>query len=304
MCLFISQQFGRFWSIPTQCKDRGQGHALNSCGDAMSSERQVFVLWVRFSIVLLTFFTLTMPPNQQRLDQRTNLRFMLAKKMKPIEIWRELRSVFGNQTMSKTQVRMWCRRLANSDQTTPVTDQLRPGRPRARAQHVNTIRQLVEQDRRMTIAELSEESGVNPASVQRILKKDLNLSKLSAKFVPHQLTAEQRWTRKEMCNINLRSVRHVDDLLERIVTGDETWVPLFDPETKQASSEWRLKGSKRPTKAVKSRSQKKTILILFFDHKGMVHLEFLPQGETVDTDYYLEVLQRLKESVRRKRPEL
>ena len=33
-------------------------------------------------------------------------------------------------------------------------------------------------------------------------------------------------------------------------------------------------------------------------------MEFLPQGKTVDTDFYLEVLKRLKESVRRKRPDL
>ncbi len=156
----------------------------------------------------------------------------------------------------------------------------------------------------MTIAEISQETGVNPASVQRILKKDLRMTKLSAKFVPHHLTAEQRKMRKELAEINLRTVRHSEDFLDRIVTGDETWVPLYDPETKQASSKWHPKGSMRPTKVVKSRSQKKTMLILFYDQRGVVHLEFLPQGETVDTDFYLEVLRRLKENVRCRRPEL
>lgn len=245
-----------------------------------------------------------MPPNQKRVDQRTNIRFMVAKGLKPIEIWRELRTVFGDATISKTQVRVWCKHFAGGDQGVPVSDKPRSGHPRRRAEHVEEIRALVEQDRRMTIAELSEETGVNPASVQRILKRDLKLTKLSAKFVPHQLTPEQRQTRKDMCDQNLRKVRHCEDFLDRIVTGDETWVPLFDPETKQSSCEWRRKGSKGPVKVRKSRAQKKTMLILFYDQKGVVHLEFLPQGETVDTDYYLEVLKCLKESVRRKRPDL
>jgi hypothetical protein len=42
----------------------------------------------------------------------------------------------------------------------------------------------------------------------------------------------------------------------------------------------------------------------FFDVKGVVHHEFLPGGKTVNRWYYLDVLKRLKESIRRKRPQL
>jgi len=49
-----------------------------------------------------------------------------------------------------------------------------------------------------------------------------------------------------------------------------------------------------------SQSQVKTMLVCFFDRKGIVHYEFIAQGQTV----YLEVLTRLWESFRRKRPGL
>ena len=40
------------------------------------------------------------------------------------------------------------------------------------------------------------------------------------------------------------------------------------------------------------------------DIRGIVHYEFVQTGQTVNQVYYLEVLKRLREKVRRKRPEL
>jgi len=41
----------------------------------------------------------------------------------------------------------------------------------------------------------------------------------------------------------------------------------------------------------------------FFFIRGIVHYEFVPTGQTVNQVYYLEVLERLREKVRRKRSE-
>jgi transposase len=48
----------------------------------------------------------------------------------------------------------------------------------------------------------------------------------------------------------------------------------------------------------------KTMLIIFFCIKGTVHFEFIPQGQTVNQAYYMEILKRLREAVRRKRSEI
>ena len=40
------------------------------------------------------------------------------------------------------------------------------------------------------------------------------------------------------------------------------------------------------------------------DIRGFVHYDFVPTRQTVNQVYYLEVLKRLREKVRRKRPEL
>ena len=42
----------------------------------------------------------------------------------------------------------------------------------------------------------------------------------------------------------------------------------------------------------------------FFYIRGIVHYEFVPTGQTLNQVYYLEVLERLREKVRRKQPKL
>ena len=60
----------------------------------------------------------------------------------------------------------------------------------------------------------------------------------------------------------------------------------------------------KPKKALQVRSNVKVFLTVFFDYKGMVHLEFLRQGRRVNKEYYLEVIGRLREAIRAERTEL
>jgi transposase len=53
-----------------------------------------------------------------------------------------------------------------------------------------------------------------------------------------------------------------------------------------------------------SRSSTKTILVMFFDIRSIVHREFVLQGQTVNTKFYSEVLQCLRENIQQKQPDL
>ena len=43
---------------------------------------------------------------------------------------------------------------------------------------------------------------------------------------------------------------------------------------------------------------------LFFDSRGIMHHEYAPEGQTINKEYYLQVLRRLCEAVWRKRPDM
>jgi hypothetical protein len=73
-----------------------------------------------------------------------------------------------------------------------------------------------------------------------------------------------------------------------VITGDETWTFEYDPETKRQSTEWHTSVFPKPKKAKMSKSKVKTMLV-FFDVKGVVHKEFLPQGQTINAPYYVDV---------------
>ena len=45
-------------------------------------------------------------------------------------------------------------------------------------------------------------------------------------------------------------------------------------------------------------------MIVFFDIHGIVNLHWVPEGQTVNQHYYINVLSELRERLRKKRPEL
>ncbi len=87
-----------------------------------------------------------------------------------------------------------------------------------------------------------------------------------------------------------------------VITGDESWFSVLEPELKQSSCQWVGKDDLQPKKALRSRQAKKTMMEVFFDDQGVVHLEFLPPKMTVTSKVYVGILSRLREAVRRKRP--
>ncbi|UYV60339.1 hypothetical protein LAZ67_1000878 [Cordylochernes scorpioides] len=70
--------------------------------------------------------------------------------------------------------------------------------------------------------------------------KDCNqIKKTPAKFIPRFLTNEQKLCRLATCEDMLEMTRTDPEWKDKIITGYETWVYGYDPETKHQSAEWR-----------------------------------------------------------------
>jgi histone-lysine N-methyltransferase SETMAR len=93
------------------------------------------------------------------------------------------------------------------------------------------VNNMVSDDKRVIVKEMLVKLGIGETSVCRILKQ-LGVEKVSAKWVPRMLTDAHKETRKPVCSEFLVQYENGgDDFLAKIVTGVETWLHLFEPET-------------------------------------------------------------------------
>ncbi|GFS43198.1 histone-lysine N-methyltransferase SETMAR [Nephila pilipes] len=128
---------------------------------------------------------------------------------------------------------------------------------------------------------IAESLNMSVGSVFTIMTEDLKKKKLCARFVPHTLTTEQKEHRIASSEDLIATAEEDPNILKTIVTGDESWCLEYDPETKRQSSEWTSPRKGRPMKVRASKSKTKTMLLVFFDSRGIIHHEFLRQGSTV-----------------------
>ena len=184
-----------------------------------------------------------------------------------------------------------------------MEDDPKSGRPSTSKtdRNIERVKQLVRNDRRLTVRMIGEKLGLNRESVRKILRDDLAMRKVCAKMVPKILSEEQKQRRVNFCKDMLETTAGDADILGQVITGDETWVFQYDPETKRQSMQWKTATSPRPKKARMSKSKIKVMLIAFFDQRGLVHHECVPAGETVNQHFYQQVIIRLYNRVRRSR---
>ncbi|GFU20285.1 histone-lysine N-methyltransferase SETMAR [Trichonephila clavipes] len=114
---------------------------------------------------------------------------------------------------------------------------------------INTSRveKMIQNDRRVTLREISSELGLSYCSVQRIVSDVLPYSKVSAGWVLRALSDEPKVTRM-MWSLTFLHCYHSDGqpFIDQTVTGDEIWLNFFIPTSKKATMEWKHSGS--PTK--------------------------------------------------------
>lgn len=239
----------------------------------------------------------------EKIEKRMNIKFLVKLGKSSHEINEMMRAVYKENAPKKTTLFKWIKRF--SDGREDVNDDARPGRPSSSCfdENIERVRRMVFSDRRLTIRMIADNLYLQKSSVHSILRNHLGLRKLCAKIVPQILTSDQKMKRIECCN-QWKDFSQTSGFVERIITGDESWFYQYDIESKSQSMEWKAKGETRPKKCRKIQSKIKVMLLVFFDIRGIVHHEYLPEGQTVNSNFYVNVLKRLMSRVRRVRRNL
>jgi len=237
----------------------------------------------------------------EKIQQRSCIKFCFKNGFSATQTFDMLKTAFGDNVFSRASVFDWYKLFKEGRER--VEDDERPGRPSTSTDenHVNQIKDLVLKNRRLSIRDLVDLTNVSYGSIQSILKDQIGLRRVSSRLVPKELNLFEKERRVSVCETMISDYQGA---IKCIITGDETWIYAYDPETVNQSSEYRAKGEPRPKKSRQSKSKIKVMLTVFFDYRGVVHYEFLPPGQTVNKEYYLNVMRHLREAIRQKRPEL
>ena len=211
---------------------------------------------------------------------------------------------FKDKAPGKTTAFRWFKEFGFG--RTSLEDEDRCGRPVIvhTEKNVESVKSLITEDPRITENEIKEVLKISSGALDRILRHDLSVKKRCARWVPHRLTEDQTRARYEWCQYMLQKFdggksHRVWD----IVTGDETYIYQYDPESKQQSSVWLFPGQAPPVKFKRARSTSKQMIAVFFSKSGHVASIPLLERKTVTSEWYTNTcLPQVFESWSKRRP--
>jgi len=144
----------------------------------------------------------------------------------------------GEHAPSNATVKNWVTQFKSGDFST--CDAPRPGRPKTvtTPEIIDQIHELILDKHLILAKSIAQQLGISRDRVGSIIQEDLDMRKLSEKWVPKCLNADQKRQRCQSSEQLLEIFRHnPNDFLLRFVTMDETWLYHYDTETKQQSME-------------------------------------------------------------------
>ena len=148
---------------------------------------------------------------------------------------------------------------------------------------ISQIKNFMDKDRHLSTETISAEFDVSVGMVDTIIHKELKMKKICVKFVPKVLREDQKERRHDSSEI-VKLINSEPAVLDALETCDESWIYCYVPETKRQGSQWKHAGSPR-----QSKSTHKHLMIPFFDSTGMICMYWVPTGQTVNKEYYVEV---------------
>jgi len=162
---------------------------------------------------------------ERNFEQRCAITFCVKLRENGIETFNKLKQACGEHALSRSQVFKWYKAFPEGRES--IKDEPRSGRP-STDNNVEIVGALVRSDRRLTVRMIASELNWNHTTVHQILTEELAMKKLSAKFVPKNLTIEQKENRKNVCLHLLEWIQRDRNLLKNVITGDETWIFEYD----------------------------------------------------------------------------
>lgn len=203
------------------------------------------------------------------------------------EILDRINRRLGQGTVSKSTVKYWIREFKFGRQR--LEDEHRSGRPSTSTtdENVKLVRELIHANPRVTYDDLERETKISRGSLHSILHDSLGVHKVMSRFIPHRLTETEKKARVDICRENLKLWKNYGArVVERIITGDETYVHYYDAPTRSETKIWVFEDEEPPEVVKRSRTIGKVLYAVFFRCSGLVQAIKLEGQKSVTALWY------------------
>ena len=121
--------------------------------------------------------------------------------------------------------------------------------------------------------------------------------------MPHELSVKNNMDQLNIICDTLLKRNVIELFLKRIIMGDEKWIKYENLVWKRS---WKKRDERSQTTSKLGLTANKIMLCVYMVglEKGIVHYELLSLSQTINSVLYCEQLERLREAIERKRPEL
>ena len=203
----------------------------------------------------------------------------------------QINSVYGPRSISRSGVRYWFNEFKRGRTSVKTLD--RSGRP-ANNEKTVEIRSILEDMPYASARYISEELNLNRSVVTRILKIQLGLQKRHLRWVPHNLTDEQKVKRVELSKSMLKTLSSLsENQRAAVITGDESWFYLSYPY----DSKWCEPNETLPDISKRLINDEKVMIFVAFNCQGLVYLNVMPTNSILNSAYMCEhILKELSDN--------
>ena len=212
------------------------------------------------------------------------------------DILNEICLVCGNNELSFSSVTRWCKKFKSGVDS--VEDEPHACCPKTATSQkiVEKVTNLVAIDARFTTRHMAKCFGISVGAAHTILRCDIKMRRISARWIPYLLTKEQKLARVRIAKQLLKQFpKYNNRSFTNSITGDETWVHFYKPKRKVQNRIWVTKRGIRPCIAKCTMSIKKVMYVIFCTNQGPAIQIAVPKGKSVNARFYKgKVLHKLK----------
>lgn len=230
---------------------------------------------------------------------RTIIYYCYARGLNPEQISREMNQIGDGNLVSVRTCRNWVNEFKTGNYD--LKDKEKSGRL-ADDELDNRIEEYLSVNRHATSRDMATAFNIGKSTVCRHLKS-MGKRYLCFRWIPHQLSDDQKNNRVAICS-QLLEMYHRNNFLNQLITVDEIWLywENVGATPGQHHRVWHGAGD-QPCMVMKRgpMTTKKHLCIVFWDSRGIILVETLQRGETINAEKYCAALDNLKEALRTQR---